>query len=92
MNFGDFMGLVVAMAGLVGIVGILGASYNRRLAHKERLAELRSAAPAQAAPSNADHVERLEHRIRVLERIATDKSTDLAARIEDLRPIQEKVS
>jgi hypothetical protein len=30
-------------------------------------------------------IERLEHRIRVLERIATDKSENVAAQIEALR-------
>ena len=86
MNFGDLMGLFIAMGGMVAIVAVIGNSYRHRLAHKLRLAELRATA---AAPANADqaaeHVERLEHRIRVLERIATDKTTALASEIEDLR-------
>ena len=86
MTFGDFMGLVVAMAGLLGLTGILAGVYHRRLAHKERIAELR-AAPAQTtvAGDQVELIGRLEHRIRVLERIATDKTTTLAAQIEDLR-------
>ena len=86
MNFGDLMGLLVAMGGLVAIVAVIGNTYRHRLSHKLRLAELR-AAPAAPANANqqADLVERLEHRIRVLERIATDKTTSLAAQIEDLR-------
>ena len=86
MNFGDLMGLFVAMSGLVAIVAVVGNSYRHRLAHKLRLAELRA---NSAVPPNADHqaelVERLEHRIRVLERIATDKPSTLAAQIENLR-------
>ena len=85
-GFGDFMGLTVAMGGLVGMVGIMGAAYRRRLEHKERIAEIRAqggASPAQ--PEKSDYVEKLEHRIRVLERIATDKTTALASEIEDLR-------
>ena len=86
MSFGDFMGLVAAMGGLVGIVALLSQAYQRRLAHKERIAELRAqAGNAPALPERSDYVEKLEHRIRVLERIATDKTTDLAAQIEDLR-------
>ena len=86
MSFGDFMGLVAAMGGLVGIVALLSQAYQRRLAHKERIAELRAQADnAPALPERSDYVEKLEHRIRVLERIATDKTTDLAAQIEDLR-------
>ena len=86
MSFGDLMGLLVAMSGLVAIVAVLGNSYRHRLAHKLRLAELKAVPPSAA---NSDQqvalVERLEHRIRVLERIATDKSSTLAAQIETLR-------
>ena len=39
----------------------------------------------QPSTEPAQLVARLEHRIRVLERIATDKTTTLAAQIEDLR-------
>ena len=86
MTFWDLMGLLIAMTGLVAIVAVLGNSYRHRLVHKQRLAELRASAPAAAnANQQADVVERLEHRIRVLERIATDKTTALASEIEDLR-------
>ena len=87
MSFGDFMGLVAAMGGLVGIVALLSQAYQRRLAHKERIAELRAQGSITLPPpaDRSAEVERLEHRIRVLERIATDKTTDLAAQIEDLR-------
>lgn len=86
MNFGDFMGLVAALGGLVAIIGIISSTYRRRLEHKERLAELRSGSSATtASPENDAIIARLENRVRVLERIATDKSTDIAAQIEDLR-------
>ena len=86
MNFGDLVGLFIAMGGMVAIVAVIGNSYRHRLAHKLRLAELRVTATAPAiADQSADHVERLEHRIRVLERIATDKSSALATQIENLR-------
>ena len=86
MSFGDFMELVAAMGGLVGIVALFGQAYGRRLAHEERLAALRFGAE-QKLPSTeqAQLVAKLEHRIRVLERIATDKTTTLASQIEDLR-------
>jgi hypothetical protein len=82
----DVVMMLIAMSGLVGVVSILGQGYRRRLEHKERIAELRT--QAASAPVQADHSElvaKLEHRIRVLERIATDKTTTLAAQIEDLR-------
>ena len=84
MNFGDFMGLVAAMGGLVAMTAIFASLYRRRLEHKERIAEIKAGAPAQTA-TQIGEVERLEHRLRVLERIATDKTTALAAQIEDLR-------
>ena len=86
MNFGDFMGLLAGMGGLVGIVALLSQAYQRRLTHKERIAELRAQGSFAPAPAErSPEVDRLEHRIRVLERIATDKTTALAAQIEDLR-------
>lgn len=86
MEFGDVIGLMIAMGGLVAIFNVFGSAYRRRLEHKERLAELRTqTAIAPAQPERSDHVAKLEHRIRVLERIATDKTTTLSAQIEDLR-------
>ena len=86
MGVGDVFGLAIAMAGLLGIIGIFTETYKRRLAHKERIAELRAGAGQPASSTeHAQLVEKLEHRIRVLERIATDKTTTLAAQIEDLR-------
>jgi hypothetical protein len=40
---------------------------------------------AEKAARYAAHTERLEQRVRVLERIATDKGVDLAGEIESLR-------
>ena len=86
MDFGSFMGLLAAMGGLVGIVAILGQGYRRRLEHKERIAELRAGGGQTVQSADQTQlVAKLEHRIRVLERIATDKTTTLAAQIEDLR-------
>lgn len=86
MGVGDVFGLLIAMGGLIGIVATLGHAYRRRLEHKERIAELRSGAGSTPGPSESEAtIKRLEHRIRVLERIATDKTNSLAAQIEDLR-------
>lgn len=85
MQFGEFMGLAVAMGSIVAIVGILTKTYLRRLEHKERIAEIRVQGAVPRSQDRSDTIERLEHRIRVLERIATDKSNTLAAQIEDLR-------
>jgi len=85
MNAGDFFGLVAALLGLISIVWILAGVYKRNLDFKERKLELEvQAATARAsAPSNRN--DRLEERVRVLERIATDRSPELASQIEALR-------
>ena len=87
MSFGDVVGLIVSMGFMTGIVAIFGQAYRRRLEHKERIAEIKAnGGPAISAPVERDAtIERLENRIRVLERIATDKTASLAAQIEDLR-------
>ncbi len=86
MSFGDFMSLMVLVAGVVGTGGIMAQVYRRRLEHKERIAELQVQGTLSAAPAGRSaEVEKLEQRLRVLERIATDKTTALASQIEDLR-------
>ena len=85
MQFGEFMGLAVAMGSIVAVISILTKTYLRRLEHKERIAEIRAQGAMPNAADRSDVIERLEHRIRVLERIATDKSENVAAQIEALR-------
>ncbi|MCE2841366.1 MAG: hypothetical protein ACK44O_00215 [Novosphingobium sp.] len=85
MEFGEFMGLAVAMGSIVGVISIITKTYLRRLEHKERIAEIGAQGAKPGSPDRSDVIERLEHRIRVLERIATDKSENVAAQIEALR-------
>lgn len=87
MGFGDVIGLLVSTGGLIGVVAILSQAYRRRLEHKERMAELRAGSAQPASPERDATIERLEHRIRVLERIATDHRApaQLASEIDQLR-------
>ena len=66
------------------VLGVGSDMLKRWLAHKEKAMELMAADTAEKAAQYAAQVERLEQRMRVLERIATDRGTDLAAQIEDL--------
>jgi hypothetical protein len=50
--------------------------------------ELLASNTAEKAAQYAAHSERLEARVRVLERIATDKGAGLSAEIDDLRDPQ----
>jgi hypothetical protein len=88
MSFGDFMGLTVGMGSMVAVVALFFHHLRRRLEHKERIAQIKAGetqAVISSAPERDATIEKLEHRIRVLERIATDKPANLAAQIEDLR-------
>lgn len=57
--------------------------------HREKIAELQIKATAELsaekAAQYAQHTRELEERVRVLERIVTDKGFDTAAQIEALR-------
>lgn len=52
--------------------------------HQRRMAELQHRMGVDEATSSEAYA-RLEERVRVLERIVTDRGTDLAAQIEALR-------
>ena len=67
------------------ILGVGSDMFKRWLKHKEKMAEALSAQTAEKAAQYAAHTERLEQRVRVLERIVTDKGADLADEIERLR-------
>ncbi|WP_247713672.1 hypothetical protein [Qipengyuania sphaerica] len=57
---------------------------KRWLDHREKMFELMANQTAEKAAQYATKVERLEQRMRVMERIATDRGLDLAMQIEDL--------
>jgi len=77
---------IVAIAvGLPVTLAMIAEVAKRYIGFKERKLELMADRTAERAAQYAAHVERLEQRMRVLERIATDKGVDLAAQIETLR-------
>lgn len=67
------------------LVGVGGDVFKRWIKLKEKQLEHAATLAADKAAAQASHIERLEQRVRVLERIATDEGTHLAAQIEDLR-------
>ena len=77
--------LAFIVIGLPVILGVGGDLLKRWMRLKERQLEHAAQLAADKAAAQSAHIERLEQRMRVLERIATDKSGDLAAQIEDLR-------
>jgi hypothetical protein len=66
-------------------LGILGDAWKRHLKFKEKQLELQAGQTAEKAAQYAAHTERLEQRVRVLERIVTDRGILVADQIESLR-------
>jgi len=78
--------IVVAVAvglplSLISVVEV----YKRHVSFKERQLELMADRNAETAAQYAAQVERLEERMRVMERIATDSGVNVAQQIESLR-------
>lgn len=83
-GFTIFM-LALVVVGLPVILGITSEMFKRWLKHKETVAGALNAQAAEKAAQYAAHSERLEERVRVLERIVTDRGVDLASEIDALR-------
>mgnify|MGYP003579078733 CR=1 FL=1 len=70
---------------LIPLAAILAGVVHKWLSIKERQIEAMSHEAAEKAAQYAAQTERLEQRVRVLERIATDRGIDVADEIEKLR-------
>ncbi|UVO53835.1 hypothetical protein [Sphingomonas sp. SUN039] len=70
---------------LIPLAAIGIAPFKMWLRLKERQLEQQSMMTAEKTAQYAAHTERLEERMRVLERIATDKGVNLSDEIEALR-------
>lgn len=77
--------LIIMVVVIPVTLGVGSDMLKRWLAHKEKTMEIMAGQTAEKAAQYAAQVERLEQRMRVLERIATDRGADLAMQIEDLR-------
>lgn len=85
MSTFTFLSFFMIVVGLPVIFGTMGSVLKRWLRHKERMAEVLNAQTAEKAAQYAAHTERLEQRVRVLERIVTDRGIAVADEIERLR-------
>ena len=82
MNLGI---LVPIFALMIPIVAIAARTYRRTIEFREKQLELQAGATAEKAAQYAAHTERLEQRVRVLERVITDRGITVAEEIEALR-------
>lgn len=73
------------VVGIPVIGGVVSDMYKRRLKLRERELEMLGNQTAEKAAQYAAHTERLEQRVRVLERIITDRGIAVADEIEALR-------
>lgn len=81
-NLGVLIPIIVVS---VPIFGMALTAFKRWTELKERQLELQSKDTAERTAQYAAHTERLEQRVRVLERIVTDKGFETASQIENLR-------
>jgi hypothetical protein len=70
---------------LIPLAAILAGVMKKWLALKEREIESLNQRAAEEAARHAAQTQKLEQRVRVLERIATDRGIDVAEEIERLR-------
>ena len=80
---------------LIPLAAIGVVPFKMWLRIKEKQIETQTSLAAEKSAQYAQHVERIEQRLRVLEQIATDKGVETAAQIEALRdrpriPSEEK--
>jgi ABC-type lipoprotein release transport system permease subunit len=85
MGPGETIAAIVLGGIVIGVLILIGSIFQRFMKFKERQLGLTADATAEKAAQYASHVRQLEERVRVLERIATDKGADLAHQIENLR-------
>jgi hypothetical protein len=79
----SFLALLIPLAPFL-LVGFL--IWTR---HQRRMIEMQSQISAEKAAQYATHTQELEDRVRVLERIVTDKGYDVATQIEALRDARD---
>ena len=75
---------------LIPLAAIGIAPFKMWLRVKERQIESQSSLAAEKSAQYAQHVERIEARLRVLEQIVTDRGAETASQIEALRD-QERI-
>lgn len=81
----DWIYFFLIVVGIPVLASALSDYHKRNLKLREKQLELGASATAEQAAQYAARIERLEARVGVLERIATDRGADLAFEIEKLR-------
>ena len=88
MEPGEFLVFFTLVIATLLVFLMLTNAHKRRLDFKLRKLELEAQAKAPLAAPRDDRADLIEDRVRVLERIATDRGQDIAHQIESLRERQ----
>lgn len=90
MPFAEAIAAIAAGGVVIAFFCVLGESFKKWVAYKQRKLELEAEALGSAREARGgEYVQLLEERVRVLERIATDRGQDIAHQIESLRDRQK---
>lgn len=88
--------LVIIFSSVIVLVLILGFSINgvvsKVLEHKREMREFKAGASSPKIEQIADRTDLIEDRLRVLERLATDRGTMLADEIDALRDERAEIA
>lgn len=79
------IGFFMIVIGIPVIGGVWSSYQRQKMKLRERELEVLGSQTAEKAAQYAAQTERLEQRVRVLERIVTERGMDLADEIERLR-------
>jgi len=88
MHEGDVFALAVLIIGIVAGVAIVASVIKRVITLQERKLEILAGQTAEKAAQYAAHNTVLEERLRVVERIVSDKGYDIALQIDALRDVR----
>jgi hypothetical protein len=81
----DWVLFFIVVVGIPVLAGVGADMFKRWLKFKETQLRIMADATAERAVRSAAHNERLEQRVRVLERIVTEKGITVSDQIESLR-------
>ncbi len=82
----DFPMLIPILGISCGLLAIIGGVFVKPwIKYKQEQLKVQTQMTAEKAAQYAAHTELLEQRVRVLERIVTDKGMDVSQQIEQLR-------
>ena len=91
MTIADAIAFCALMVAIISIAGMLLDRHNRRLKNREKELELRVRLAEAEGRSREAGVPQAEERLRVLERIVTDRQSELATQIDALRDERDLV-